>query len=94
MLNKAKTKGKVMREMTSMRFERVGNLESQVRHQLGLAGCMWISHCRAFSMVIGSPGWRTSGFCNYAYALTWQQLPTYNDCVGSMHVCTYVHVSE
>lgn len=63
-LNRANTSGNVMREMTSILFERVGNLDNQVRQQLSLLGCMWISHWRTFSRVSASPGWRTKGFCN------------------------------
>ena len=50
--------------MTSIRLERVGNLDNQERQQFSLLGCMWISHWRTFSKVSASPGCRTSGFCN------------------------------
>ena len=45
-LKRANKSGKVIREITSMRLERVGNLESHVLQQLGLLCCIWISHCR------------------------------------------------
>lgn len=66
-LNNAKTNGKVILDMTSMRLDLVGNLDSQDLQQFGLSGCMCISHCRTFSRLIGSPGWCTSGFCKNSY---------------------------
>lgn len=55
-LNKANTNGKVILEITSIRFDLVGNFDNQERQQFGLAGCMCISHCRTFSKLNGSPG--------------------------------------
>jgi hypothetical protein len=39
-LNSAKTKGNVIREITSMRLDLVGNFDNQDRQQFGRAGCM------------------------------------------------------
>lgn len=55
-LKSAKTNGKVIREMTSIRFDLVGNFDNHDRQQFGRTGCMWTSHCRTFSKLIGSPG--------------------------------------
>lgn len=39
-LNNANTKGNVIREITSIRFDLVGNFDSQDLQQFGRAGCM------------------------------------------------------
>ncbi|KAI8437331.1 hypothetical protein MSG28_011682, partial [Choristoneura fumiferana] len=59
-LKNANTSGKVILDMTSIRLERVGNLDIQVRqhrHQFFLVGFMWTSHCR----ILSEP---RSGFCS------------------------------
>lgn len=47
-----------------MRLDLVGNFDSHDLQQFGLSGCIWISHWRTFSKLIGSPGWCTNGFWN------------------------------
>lgn len=63
-LKNAKTKGNVIREITSILLDLVGNLDSHDRQQFSRLGCMWISHWRAFSIArAASPRCPTRGFC-------------------------------
>lgn len=66
-LKRAKTNGKVIRDITSIRFDLehclVGSRAIQVLQQLFRFGAaIWTSHCRSLSMDICSPGCRISGF--------------------------------
>lgn len=61
-LKKANTIGKKIREMTSMRLDLVGNLDSHDLQQFFFRGCICISHCRNLSIDMESSGCRTRGF--------------------------------